>query len=158
FCDSSQKAYGVCVYLCTKTPTSTSCHLVFAKSRVAPLAGVTLPRLELIAVYIGSKCLSFVEKSLAFSIDQKFIWTDSQWVLHWLHSRKPLSVFVKNRIEEIKRHQHVEYRYVPTADNPADHASRGKSASDLIENQLWWHGPKWLILDERKNWPPMDFL
>ena len=30
------------------------------------------------------------------------------------------------------------------ADNPADLGPRGVLASQLKENQLWWHGPSWL--------------
>ena len=37
-------------------------------------------------------------------------------------------------------------------DNPADIGTRGSLPQDLISNNLWWHGPHWLILAQA-NWP-----
>ena len=34
---------------------------------------------------------------------------------------------------------------MPTLDNPADCASRGLSARELKEHELWWNGPPWLL-------------
>ena len=36
------------------------------------------------------------------------------------------------------------WNHVPTSQNPADCASRGISARELISHELWWHGPPWL--------------
>ena len=35
-----------------------------------------------------------------------------------------------------------QWYYVNTKINPADMASRGMLANELVENNLWWHGPK----------------
>lgn len=155
FCDASQNAYGICVYLrchintvdCQAKPT-----LIFAKARVAPLKERSIPQLELIAIQCGRKALEFVEKSLHCDISRKVLWTDSQCALWWLSSNKTLSTFVRNRVAEIKKLPNVEYRYVCSQDNPADIASRGKIANDLHESTLWWNGPQWLCLDD-SNWP-----
>ena len=68
---------------------------------------------------------------------------DSQCVLYWIQSCKPLPVFVENRLREIKAERNISFRYVPTLENPADLATKGKSANELFES-LWWHGPSWL--------------
>ena len=74
---------------------------------------------------------------------------DSQCVLHWLQSKKPLSVFVTNRVKEIKFLEGMSIRYVPTEENQADLATRGKSPSELM-NSIWWNGPHWLSQTEDK--------
>lgn len=75
-------------------------------------------------------------------------------VLHWLH-KTPTSVrmYVANRVAETEeRTDGGTWRHVPTADNPADLASRGLSAPEIINNDLWWHGPAWLKSTARE-WP-----
>ena len=39
-------------------------YLIFAKSRVAPLKNVSIPRLELIAAMIGTKAIKFTENQV----------------------------------------------------------------------------------------------
>ena len=56
FGDTSQKAYGSAVYLCAEDEEGKRIsNLVMAKSRAAPAKRVTLPRLELFAVFITTK-------------------------------------------------------------------------------------------------------
>ena len=56
---------------------------------------------------------------------------DSQCVLHWLTATKPLSVFVENRIAEIRKIPNTTYCYVPTSQNPTDLATRACTVSQL---------------------------
>uniref|UniRef100_A0A915HHU4 Uncharacterized protein n=1 Tax=Romanomermis culicivorax TaxID=13658 RepID=A0A915HHU4_ROMCU len=44
-------------------------------------------------------------------------------VSYWLESRKALSVFVSNRIKELKIWNDIQYEYVKTEENPADVAT-----------------------------------
>ena len=50
FVDASQKSYGACTYIVRNGETA----FVMAKNRVAPIKGMTLPRLELMAAVIGT--------------------------------------------------------------------------------------------------------
>lgn len=154
FCDAFGKA---CVYLLIVTPQEKTCHLVFAKSRVAPIKSISLPRLELTAVYIGSRILKYVAQNLRMPIKRMYVWTDSQCTLHWLISTKPLPVFIRNRVDTILQLPNVKFQYVPTKENPADLASRGLAAEDLFASSLWWHGPHWLT-DSNASWPSQEFL
>ncbi|XP_052837396.1 uncharacterized protein LOC128253205 [Drosophila gunungcola] len=45
FCDASTAAYGACLYLRSEANGNTEAHLLCAKSRVAPLKALTIPRL-----------------------------------------------------------------------------------------------------------------
>ena len=49
------------------------------------------------------------------------------------------------------------WRHVSSEHNPADCASRGLLPSELIDHQLWWKGPHWLML-ESSRWPELSVL
>ena len=116
-------------------------NLVFSKSRLAPVKGLTIPRLELMAVLIGVRCLQFVNEQLELEINKKLLWTDSQCVIGWLNSVKKLDAFVQNRVNEIKGQKEITVQYIKSCENPADVATRGTNVEDLITNKTWWHGP-----------------
>ena len=163
FCDASTTCYATTIYLRTCDGTTAKTNLVFAKMHLVPtgkekskskakLKKFTIPRLELLAVLIGVRAVSFVEHEMKLSIEEKFLWTDSQCVLHWIKTTKPLSVFVENRVKEIKLHRDLRLRYIASGHNPADLATRGLSVSELCECSLWWHDPSWLGTNHL-SWP-----
>ena len=51
-------------------------------------------------------------------------------------------------MQKINSHKEVLWHYVPTANDPADLASRG---GHIEHADLWWHGPRWLASPEL--WP-----
>ena len=127
--------------------------MIFAKARLAS-EGITIPRLELLGILIGVRGLKFVERELGFPVTSKVLWTDSQCALQWLQSTKPLPVFVANRLKEIQSLHGVEFKYVPSEDNPADIATRGKTPLELSYS-IWWNGPQWLQ-QPRDKWPKWE--
>ncbi|CAL1281440.1 unnamed protein product [Larinioides sclopetarius] len=52
FCDASQKAYGVAIYTRVVKDFNVEMNLLVSKSRVAPLTKITLPRLELLDLWL----------------------------------------------------------------------------------------------------------
>ena len=157
FCDASKKAYDASVYLVVKpTVGSALSSLLFSKCRVAPLKVQTIPKLELIAATVGSRILNMVASEIRVPISSKVLWSDSQCVLHWILGRPVSSVFVRNRVTEIKGYPGVTFRYVPTAENPADMPTRGMTVEQLQTSQLWWSGPDWI--SEPSKWPEMPNL
>ena len=147
FGDASQKAYGSAVYLCAVDEEGKRIsNLVMAKSRVAPAKRVTLPRLELLAAFITAKLLSYVVQALRLTMDAVYAWSDSQIALAWIKGpSSKWKVFVANRVEEIQqRVPPDQWRFCPGNQNPADFLTRGISAAQLKENELWWNGPNWL--------------
>ena len=62
FTDASAKAYGACAYIVTEKQSS----LVMAKSRVAPLKQITIPKLELMGAVIGARLLDYIGKNIHF--------------------------------------------------------------------------------------------
>jgi len=144
FCDASKDAYAVAVYLCQNKNNLCKSDLVYAKSRVAPKKELSIPRLELLAVLIGTRCVKYVKEQLDIPVEDIHVLTDSQCVLQWLNTNKQLTTFVHNRVKEIKQHKDITFSHVRSKDNAADIASRGTNVSALRNLDVWWHGPDWL--------------
>ena len=153
FVDASQQAYGAIVFLVQDKQVS----FVIAKTRVAPLKALTTPRLELMAALVAAQLTNFVLEAIPGHDPSIFIWSDSQIVLHWVSSQKPLPTFVNHRITEIKSLlPNAIWKYCPTAENPADLLSRGTTTEALMSSSLWNHGPKWL--PDPTEWPQSQLL
>lgn len=67
-----------------------------------------------------------------------------------------MTAFVRNRICEIKSHNGIAYHFVSTKENPADIATRGCSLQNLNNDELWWHGPQWMV-KQRAEWFESEF-
>ena len=102
FCDSSQPAYGAVAYLRGSTPKSeTQCTFVVSRSKVAPIKPQTIPRLELLAAMLGAELSKYLSNTLLpkFYKSQIILWSDSQIVLSWISSSKPLrQQFIRHRV------------------------------------------------------------
>ncbi|XP_062704331.1 uncharacterized protein LOC134286695 [Aedes albopictus] len=154
FCDASKAAYGCCIYVVSRDELGQShSHLLTAKSRVAPLRGQSIPRLELCAALLGSQLADNLRQTTDF-VEPPTFWVDSSIVLHWIKSQSNVwKVFVSNRIAEIQRlTKDCKWRHVPSEMNPADRISRGMMASQISKDDLWWHGPSFLK-DPVDSWP-----
>ncbi|KAI1714400.1 hypothetical protein DdX_08495 [Ditylenchus destructor] len=86
-----------------------------------------------------------------FPRSRQVLWSDSMCALRWIASTDDNSKFVTNRLREI-RLTDCEFRFVPTALNPADLSTRGCSVQELKSHPLWWSGPDWLVGPD-SNWP-----
>jgi hypothetical protein len=151
FCDSSPEAYASAVYLRSKT----SCSLYAAKSRVAPIDPLKLPRLELVACFIGSRLLSRIRQEVPQLSDVPvYAYTDSTIALSWIASPPHAEVFITNRVKEIvKLLPNVPWNHVASEDNPADFGTRSSSPISFRKNpHLWFHGPSWLRRSP-EHWP-----
>ncbi|XP_072397992.1 uncharacterized protein [Diabrotica undecimpunctata] len=155
FTDASEAAYGAAVYL-RSTDKSGNHHvgLLCAKSRVAPLKVLSLPRLELCGALLGTRLVGEVISALGIEFDRIYMWTDSTIVLSWIAQDSfNYKTFVSNRISEIQEASKTwTWRHVETKSNPADIISRGVNADQLISYEPWWIGPSWLKMEE-ESWP-----
>ena len=148
FGDASTHGVGTAVYAVVKQSSGTTQQLVAAKSRLAK-RDLSIPRLELVAAHMATNLL--VNVCSALPKEPKplmFAWVDSTVALHWIVGNGTYKQFVANRVAKIQAHPSINWRYVPTLDNPADIASRGGPVSS---SALWWSGPDWLQNPE--EWP-----
>lgn len=118
FADSSFEAYGAVIYLrVTKLNGDISCNLLVSKSKVAPLKGFTIPRLELAAAKLLSNLFVMVRNSMEFEHIPYYLWSDNTTALQWIN--KPLhelKLYVVNRVKRIKENTAIEnWRHIRTA-------------------------------------------
>lgn len=159
FCDASLDAYAAVVYCRSINPDgSIFVSLVAAKTRVAPLKALFLPRLELCGVVLLTRLINKIKLSLQEINPRIFTWTDSSIVPHWLSAPpKKWSVFIGNRTSEVSISIPFKcWNHIRSASNPADPATRGISPSALSATELWWRGPYWLNMD-RNRWPVSNY-
>lgn len=156
FVDASEDAYSAVLYVRHENSENkkTTVMFVCSKTRVAPLAATSVPRLELMAAVLGLRIALTVGSTLELGQGQMIFWSDSVNVLYWISGQsRRYKPFVANRIAEIHENSiPSNWRHVPGSQNPADIASRGLSAEKLLEATLWWQGPDFLYLESDK-WP-----
>ncbi|XP_005167247.1 uncharacterized protein [Danio rerio] len=160
FCDASERAYGSVAYLCTLDQhNQTHVAFVMARSRVAPRKQISMPRLELCGALTGAQLAKLLSKELSIPARDVVLWTDSTTVLSWLKSDScRYKVFVGTRIAEIQDLALEScWRYVNTADNPADDLTRGKTLVELTKSQRWSQGPQF-IHQHPDTWPSLPEL
>ncbi|XP_062538120.1 uncharacterized protein LOC134206419 [Armigeres subalbatus] len=133
---------------------SVQCSIVAAKTRVAPLKFISIPRLELQAALIAVRLANTVTDALSYKISRKFFWTDSRDVLCWLNSdHRRYTQFVAFRVSEILESTEVnEWHWVPSKMNVADDGTKWSSSPDLTPKGRWFTGPDFLRRCEAE-WP-----
>ncbi|XP_011173291.1 uncharacterized protein LOC105205590 [Solenopsis invicta] len=159
FADASERAYAAVAYLCVRSAEESSSSIIMAKTRVAPLKQVSLPRLELAGAALLARLVSHVQSALSLQSVPVFLWSDSTVALRsWIQGHPSRwTTYVANRVAEIQRTiPGAHWRHVPGCDNPADCASRGVRPGELVAHPLWWSGPGWLT-KEMTEWPPSAF-
>ena len=133
FADASNQAFGACAYVRWETSDRLFViRFVSAKSRVAPLKPLTIPRMELQAAVLAIRLARSIldETRMKF---EKVIFSDSSIVISWIHSQaREFKPFVSARIAEIQsKSEPCQWRHIPEQYNVADEVSRGIPAQEL---------------------------
>ena len=154
FSDASLTGYGQCSYLrLISESDQTHCSLVMGKARVTPLKPVTIPRLELTAAVVSVKISQWLGEELDYQDVSEFFWKDSKVVIGYIsNTTSRFHVFVANRLQQIHDHtKPQQWQYISSQSNPADAASRGLRAQQLVDDDSHWlRGPDFL-------WRPLPY-
>ncbi|XP_055711438.1 uncharacterized protein LOC129806693 [Phlebotomus papatasi] len=155
FSDASEKAFSAVVYAKGIDEKGQAIvNLVMAKSRVAPLSPITIPRMELNGCVLLAQIMEKLKDALSNRKIEVHAWTDSMICLQWLKDDpRKWNRYIGARTSFIMEIIPPDrWRHVSSGDNPADCASRGLLPEELMQHHLWWHGPDWLQKDET-HWP-----
>lgn len=140
FSDASQLAMAAAIYLKVTTADGNSTvTLVCSKTKVAPLKKITIPRLELTAALLLTRQINNVKRALELTEVATYLWTDSSITLTWITSHPSRwKDYVCNRVTAIQEITSPSlWRFIPGKENPADCASRGLLADQLVKHSLW---------------------
>ena len=153
FCDSSEPAYGVAGYVVGENTSG----LLMSKGRVHSSKPMSIPRKELQACVLAAKIGTTLKR--VFPGIPTTYWTDSYNCLCWIcNDCRRYKQYVGNRVAYIQENTEPhEWRWVPTDQNPADLVSRGANLADLIDNDFWKKGPRFLY-DDDAEWPEKKAL
>jgi hypothetical protein len=85
FCDSSETAYGSCLYIRSMDGNEQiCCKLLCSTSKVAPIKQLTIPRLEICAAVLLAKLFRRATSFLKTTVHDCYLWKDSSIVLTWI--------------------------------------------------------------------------
>lgn len=165
YSDASFDDYAAVIYSRVKVENQFKITLVASRARVTPLKTKknlesnmnTIPKFELESLLLLTELYQEVIENFKHH-DVKFTaYTDSQICLCWIRGNKDLdNKMVKRRVNKIKKIlKPADIHYVPSAQNPADHGSRGLSPAAFVDCDLWHSGPDWLK-DEPLRFTPFD--
>ena len=88
FCDASLDGYGTVSYLrLIDNQNRIHCSMMMAKSRLAPLKQLTIPRLELSAATLAVKVDQAIQNEMDLKVNDTVFWTDSTSVLKYIRNR-----------------------------------------------------------------------
>ena len=149
FADASILGCCAAIYVVAKQGELACQGLLVSKTRLAK-RDLMIPRLERVGCHMVCNLIRNTRKVLSYlPVTGVFAWTDSTVCLQWINGQGNYKQFVSNRVQKINQEK-IEWRYVPTHQNPADIGSRGKPR-ELQINETWMHGPGWL--SEPEKWP-----
>ncbi|XP_011858993.1 PREDICTED: uncharacterized protein LOC105556505 [Vollenhovia emeryi] len=154
FADASSRAYAAVVYLRLDSGSEPRVCLLAAKTKVAPVKTISIPKLELCGASLLVKLISHLRTAKFLADVPVYAWSDSQIVLAWLRKHPSCwKTFTANRVSYIQTElPSASWAHVSTKENPVDLATRGSLPSALASSALWWHGPSWLTRSSDR-WP-----
>ena len=153
FCNASRLAFGTCAYARWELQDGKfNARFIAAKSRVAPLKELTMPRLELQAAVLASRLGKSILEESRLKFERVRYLSDSRVALAWIQGQsRSYKPFVSARVGEIQDNSRLsEWHHCPSDLNVADDVAKGLLPDQL--NGRWFKGPYFLQVQE-ELWP-----
>ena len=156
--DASVDAYASCIYAVSPSRVT----LILAKSKICPLKGknasdirLTVPRLELLSLWLSTKLIDIVKAALGDENVVTHYFTDSAITkARCLRGPSPYKVWVAARVRHILTRTSPEFIHgLCGLQNSADAPSRGKSLDDIRTDGRWWGRDIHFLRLPREKWP-----
>ena len=144
FSDAATESIGFVIYARSQNAEGRiHCAFLKAGSKVAPSGATSIPRLELCGALALALAVQDVKGALHRKPDHTTCYTDSKVVLGYLQNReRRFSKYVTRRVAAIANLE-TDWRFVGTADNVADLASRPTTPRKLLRSP-WLRGPDFI--------------
>ena len=112
---------------------------------MAPTHTTSIPRLELCSAVLATQAVMMIRRELDVQVDEEIYYSDSKVVLGYIQNEsRRFYVYVANRVQHIRNATAPsQWRYIDTARNPADLATRCVTPEKVVESP-WILGPKFL--------------
>ena len=156
--DGSEEAYGFTAYVRWKVGVSYVSNLLAAKCRIAPLNRVSIPQMELNGSVLAARARINLVSECSYKFSQIIHLVDSTTVLCQINNLSSrFKVYEGVRIGEIQAGGLIDSWYWVEGNlNVSDVVTRGKTPSELMDDDIWLHGPDFLK-KEQSDWPIMSF-
>ena len=80
------------------------------------------------------------------NITSIYCWSDSMTALYWIKNNKEWKIEDQTRVDIINKVVIPDnWHYISSSDNPTDIATRECLPNSIVNNRLWWFGPKFLL-------------
>ena len=133
-----EKAIAAAAYLVADHERS----FILGKSKLAPVSGNTIPRLELCSAVLATELGQFIETHLDYIPKTVKYFTDSKVVLDYIRNKtRRFYTYVSNRVDRIHNSTTPsQWNYVVTSKNPADVGTRYTLGDTADKEQVWLRG------------------
>ncbi|XP_061170947.1 uncharacterized protein LOC133180435 [Saccostrea echinata] len=138
FCDASESAISAVAYV----ESQGNFGFILGKSKLAPLKGHSIPRLELCGAVLAVEIAKCVSEQLELPIEHFKFYYDSKVVLGYIfNNSRRFYQYVANRVMQIRKvTKPDQWSYISTDKNPADQATR-QIPVKALQNSTWLLGP-----------------
>ena len=129
-------------------------RLIMAKTRVAPLKKLSIPRLELQGAVANARLTQTITEHSGLEFGASFNFVDSGAVLGMIENgASSLKEFCGTRVGEIlSKTDQRNWGWIKGSENISDIGTRGALPSELGLHSEWQNGPKWMY-QPQSEWP-----